>query len=70
MDFQIFKRNWENTMTLEKVSYTAYNRIAGGWKNILMKHPLLHLVCVFLLAAQATPTVVQAQVSSAPASTP
>jgi hypothetical protein len=37
----------ENTMTVEKVSYTAKNRITGGWKNILMNHPLLHVVCVF-----------------------
>jgi hypothetical protein len=53
-------------VTVEKVSYTASNRIAGGWKNILMNHPLLHLVCISLLAAQATPTAVQAQVKAAP----
>ncbi len=63
MDFQAQR---ENTMTVEKVWYTAKNRITGGWKNILMNHPLLHVVCVFLPAAQAIPTAVQAQVKAAP----
>jgi len=63
MDFQAQR---ENTMTVEKVSYNAKNRITGGWKSILMNHPLLHVVCVFLPAAQAIPTAVQAQVKAAP----
>jgi hypothetical protein len=36
------------------------------WKDILMKHPLLHLVFISLLAAQATPNTVWAQVKAAP----
>ena len=63
MDFQA---QLENTMALEKLSYTAFNRITAGWKDILMKQPLFHLVCMFLLAAQAIPAVVLAQVKAAP----
>jgi hypothetical protein len=44
-------------MTLEKGLYTAKVRTTGRWKDIFMKHPLLRLVFVTLLAAQATPTV-------------
>jgi len=36
------------------------------WKDILMKHPLLHFVFISLLAAQATPNTVSAQVKAAP----
>jgi len=61
-----FQSQLENTMTLEKLSYTASNRLPGGWKDILMKQPLLHLVCICLLAAQAIPTAVQAQVKDTP----
>jgi hypothetical protein len=63
MDFQA---QLENTMTPENLAHTASNFMAGCWKDILMKQPLLHLVCVCLLAAQAFPTVVQAQVKAAP----
>src|SRR6202162_4139398 len=53
-------------MTLEKVLYTAKIRTTGSWKDIFMKHPLLRLVFVTLLAAQATPSTVCAQVQAAP----
>src|SRR5712671_5221238 len=53
-------------MTLEKVLYTAKVRTTGSWKGIFMKHPLLSLVCVTLLAAQTTPITVWAQVRGAP----
>ena len=53
-------------MTLEKVLYTAKVRTTGSWKDIFMKHRLLRLVFVTLLAAQATPNTVWAQVQAAP----
>ena len=53
-------------MSLEKGLYTAKVRTTGSWKDIFMKHPLLCLVFVTLLAAQATPTTVWAQVQAAP----
>jgi hypothetical protein len=53
-------------MTLEKVLYTAKVRTTGSWKDIFMQHPLLRLVFVTLLAAQATPNTVWAQVQAAP----
>jgi hypothetical protein len=53
-------------MTLEKVLYTAKVRTTGSWKDIFMKHPLLRLAFVTLLAAQATPGTVWAQVQVAP----
>src|SRR5712675_1836791 len=53
-------------MTLEKVLYTAKIRITGSWKDIFMKHPLLGLAFVTLLAAQAIPSTVWAQVQAAP----
>src|SRR6266853_3175080 len=53
-------------MTLEKVLYTAKVRTTGSWKGIFMKHPLLRLVCVTLLAAQTTPSTIWAQVQAAP----
>src|SRR5260221_14466092 len=53
-------------MTLEKVLYNAKVRATGSRKNIFMKHPLLRLVFVTLLAAQATPSTVWAQVQVAP----
>jgi hypothetical protein len=52
-------------MTREKVSYPARVRITGGSKNVLMR-PLSRLVFISLLAAQATPNTVWAQVKSAP----
>jgi len=53
-------------MTLEKVLYAAKVRTTGSWNDIFMKHPLLRLVFVTLLAAQATPSTVWAQVRGAP----
>src|SRR5580693_2192830 len=49
-------------MTLEKVLYP----IRGGWKNVLMMHPLSRIVFISLLAAQAIPNTVRAQVKAAP----
>jgi hypothetical protein len=53
-------------MTLEKVLCTAKVRTTGGWKDIFTKHPLLRVGFVTLLAAQATPSTVRAQVQAAP----
>jgi hypothetical protein len=53
-------------MTLEKVLYTAKARTTGSWRDISMKHPLLRLVFVTLLAAQAIPSTLWAQVQAAP----
>ena len=53
-------------MTLEKVLYTAKVRTTGSWKDIFMKHPLLDIVFVTLVAAQAAPNTVWAQVQPAP----
>src|SRR3984957_2196391 len=53
-------------MILEKVLYIAKVRTTGSWKDIFMKHPLLRLVFVTLLTAQATPNTVWAQVQAAP----
>ena len=53
-------------MIVEKVLYTAKGRTTGSWKDIFMKHPLLRLAFVTLLAAQAIPSTVWAQVQAAP----
>jgi len=53
-------------VTLEKVLYSARVRTTGSWKDIFMKHPLLRLVFVTLLAAQAAPNAAWAQVQAAP----
>ncbi len=53
-------------MTLEKVLYPTRVHIRGGWKNVLMMHPLSCIVFISLLAAQATPSTVWAQVQAAP----
>jgi hypothetical protein len=53
-------------MTLEKVLYPTRVHIRGGWKNVLMTHPLSCIVFISLLAAQAIPNTVQAQVKAAP----
>jgi hypothetical protein len=53
-------------MAPEKTLYTAKLNITPSLKDILMKHPLLRLVFVSLLAAQATPGIVSAQVQTAP----
>jgi hypothetical protein len=51
-------------MTLEKVLYPTRVHITGGWKKVLMMRPLLRIVFVSLLAAQATPNTVWAQVKA------
>jgi hypothetical protein len=53
-------------MTLEKVLYPIRLHITGGWKNVLMMHPLSRIVFVCLLAAQAAPNTVWAQMKVAP----
>src|SRR5450432_509832 len=53
-------------MTLEQVLYTGKVRTTGSWKGNLMKHRLLRLAFVTVLAAQATPSTVWAQVQAAP----
>src|SRR6266446_7140360 len=53
-------------MTLEKVLYPIRVDVTGGWKNVLMMHPLSRIVLISLLAAQATPNTVWAQVKAAP----
>jgi hypothetical protein len=53
-------------MTLEKELCSAKVCTTGSWKDIFMKHPLLRLVFVTLLAAQATPNAAWAQVQAAP----
>src|SRR5712664_1550012 len=53
-------------MILENVLYTAKVCTTGSWKDTFIKHPLLRLVFVTLLAAQATPSTVWAQVQAAP----
>jgi len=53
-------------MTVEKVLYPIRVRITCGWKSVLMTHPLWRIVFISLLAAQATPNAVSAQVKTAP----
>jgi hypothetical protein len=53
-------------MTLEKVLYPTRVHITGGWKKMSMMHPLLRIVFISLLAAQATPNTVLAQVKAVP----
>jgi hypothetical protein len=53
-------------MTLEKMLYPTRVHITGGWKKVLMMRPLLRIVFIALLAAQATPNTVLAQVKAAP----
>jgi hypothetical protein len=53
-------------MTLEKVLYPIRVHIRGGSKNVLLRHPLSRIVFISLLAAQATPSTVWAQVKAAP----
>jgi len=53
-------------MTLEKMLYPTRVHITGGWKKVLMMRPLLRIVFISLLAAQATPNTVLAQVKAAP----
>jgi hypothetical protein len=53
-------------MTLQKVLYPTRVHIIGGWKKVLMMRPLLRIVFISLLAAQATPNTVLAQVKAVP----
>ena len=53
-------------MTLDKVVYPTKVHSTAGWKNIVMKHRVLHVVFISLLAAQATPNTVWAQVKAVP----
>jgi hypothetical protein len=53
-------------MTLEKVLYPTRVNITRGWKKVLMMDPLLHIVFISLLAAQATPNAVWAQAKAVP----
>jgi hypothetical protein len=56
----------ELAMTLEKVLYVIKVRTTSSWKDIFMKHPLLRFAFVTLLAAQATPNTVWAQMKAVP----
>jgi hypothetical protein len=56
----------ELIMIFKKSLYAAKVRTTGRWKDIFMKHPLLRLIFVTLLAAQATPSTVWAQGQAAP----
>jgi len=53
-------------MTVEKVLYPMRVRITCDWKSVLMTHPLWRIVFISLLAGQATPNAVWAQVKTAP----
>ena len=53
-------------MTFEKSLHTATIHTTGSWKDTFIKHPLLRLVFVTLLAAQAAPNAAWAQVQAAP----
>jgi len=53
-------------MTLEKVFHPTRVHITGGWKKVLMMRPLLRIIFISLLAAQATPNAVWAQVKAVP----
>src|SRR6202140_5289067 len=53
-------------MPLEKVLYPTRVHVTGGWKNVLMTHPLSRIVFISLLAAQATANTVWAQMKAGP----
>jgi hypothetical protein len=53
-------------MTLKKVLYRTRVRITDSWTKAFMMHPLLRVVFISLLAAQATPNTVWAQVKAVP----
>jgi hypothetical protein len=53
-------------MTLKKVLYRIRVRITDSWKKAFMMHLLSRVVFIFLLAAQATPNTVWAQVKAVP----
>jgi hypothetical protein len=52
-------------MTLAEVLHTPTVRPTGNWQEIVMKHPLLRLVVVTVLAAQAPLSTVWAQAQAA-----
>jgi len=53
-------------MTLKKVLYRIRVRITDSWKKAFMMHILSRVVFISLLAAQATPNTVWAQVKAVP----
>src|SRR5438132_7194746 len=53
-------------MTLRKVLYRTRVRITDSWKKAFIMHPLMRIVFISLLAAQATPNTVWAQVKTVP----
>jgi hypothetical protein len=53
-------------MTLTKVLYRSRVRITDSWKKAFIMHLLLRVVFISLLAAQATPNTVWAQVKAVP----
>jgi hypothetical protein len=53
-------------MTLKKVLHRIRLRITDSWKKASMMHLLSRVVFIFLLAAQATPNTVWAQVKAVP----
>ena len=53
-------------MTLKKVLYHTRVRITDSWKKACMMHSLLRVVFISVLAAQATPNTVWAQVKAVP----
>src|SRR4029077_4139962 len=53
-------------MNRENLLYLTKVHITGGWKKAFMIHPLSRIVLISLLAAQATPNTVWAQVQATP----
>lgn len=53
-------------MIFENALHTDKIHTASSWKSIFMKHPLLHVLFICLLAGLATPSTVWAQVQAAP----
>jgi hypothetical protein len=53
-------------MTLKKVLYHTRVRITDSWKKACTMHSLLRVVFISVLAAQATPNTVWAQVKAVP----
>jgi len=53
-------------MTLKKMSYRNRVRITDNWRKAFMMHPLLRIAFISLLAAQAAPNTVWAQVKAVP----
>jgi hypothetical protein len=53
-------------MTLKKMLYCTRVDITDSWKKAFMMRSLLRIVFISLLAAQATPNTVWAQVKAVP----